>query len=91
MFSDRSMPGVGSALLTFLETSAKQMGYRELKLETRHINRRAVDFYEKMDMFVLIIMAHTLAEKRQSVSQRHCADCIYRTELMWQARSRQAG
>ena len=47
MFSDRSEPGVGSALLTFLETSAKQMGYRELKLETRHINRRAVDFYEK--------------------------------------------
>ncbi|ENN7015026.1 GNAT family N-acetyltransferase [Enterobacter ludwigii] len=47
MFSDRSMPGVGSALLTFLETSAKQMGYRELKLETRHINHRAVGFYEK--------------------------------------------
>lgn len=47
MFSDRSVPGVGSALLTFLETSAKQMGYRELKLETRHINRRAVNFYQK--------------------------------------------
>lgn len=47
MFSDRSEPGVGSALLTFLETSAKQMGYRELKLETRHINLRAVNFYEK--------------------------------------------
>lgn len=47
MFSDRSEPGVGSALLSFLETSAKQMGYRELKLETRHINLRAVNFYEK--------------------------------------------
>jgi len=47
MFSDRSEPGVGSALLTFLEASAKQMGYRELKLETRHINYRAVSFYER--------------------------------------------
>lgn len=47
MFSDRSLPGVGSALLIFLETYAKKMGYRELKLETRHINRRAVNFYEK--------------------------------------------
>lgn len=47
MFSDRSEPGVGNALLTFLESSANQMGYRELKLETRHINHRAVSFYEK--------------------------------------------
>ena len=47
MFSDRSVPGVGGALLTFLETSAKDMGYSELRLETRHINHRAVNFYEK--------------------------------------------
>ncbi|MBY4840287.1 GNAT family N-acetyltransferase [Pantoea sp. DY-5] len=47
MFSDRSEPGVGRALLTFLETSAKQMGYRELKLETRYINHRAISFYER--------------------------------------------
>lgn len=47
MFSDRSVPGVGRSLLTFLETSAKQMGYRELKLETRYINRRAISFYER--------------------------------------------
>ncbi|MFS7195388.1 GNAT family N-acetyltransferase [Rahnella inusitata] len=47
MFSDRSVPGVGGALLTFLETSAKDMGYSELRLETRYINHRAVNFYEK--------------------------------------------
>ncbi|MEA9393577.1 GNAT family N-acetyltransferase [Acerihabitans sp. TG2] len=47
MFSDRSVPGVGSALLTFLETSAKERGYIELRLETRQINHRAVNFYEK--------------------------------------------
>ncbi|HEI6704583.1 TPA: GNAT family N-acetyltransferase [Yersinia enterocolitica] len=47
MFSDRSEPGVGGALLTFLETSAKDMGYSELRLETRNINHRAVNFYEK--------------------------------------------
>ncbi|MGE9551448.1 GNAT family N-acetyltransferase [Erwinia amylovora] len=47
MFSDRSVPGVGKALLTFLEASAAEMGYCELRLETRHINHRAVNFYEK--------------------------------------------
>ncbi|HHS9768798.1 TPA: GNAT family N-acetyltransferase [Raoultella ornithinolytica] len=47
MFSDRSVPGVGRALLAFLETSTKEMGYSELRLGTRHINQRAVNFYEK--------------------------------------------
>lgn len=45
MFSDRSLPGIGRALLAFLETAAKTLGYRELWLETRHVNQRAVDFY----------------------------------------------
>ena len=53
MFSDRSVPGVGNALLTFLEDSAKEMGYIELRLETRHINHRAVNFYKK-NGFILI-------------------------------------
>ncbi|AUV53901.1 N-acetyltransferase [Raoultella planticola] len=47
MFSDRSEPGVGRALLRFLETSAREMGYSELWLETRLINHKAVRFYEK--------------------------------------------
>ncbi|KAB7893296.1 GNAT family N-acetyltransferase [Rouxiella sp. S1S-2] len=47
MFADRSSPGIGNALLTFLETSAKSMGYTELWLETRHVNHRAVNFYRK--------------------------------------------
>ncbi|MGK3142087.1 GNAT family N-acetyltransferase [Pantoea sp. C2G6] len=45
MFSDRSVPGTGRALLTFLEQAAKRMGYRELRLETRRVNPRAVAFY----------------------------------------------
>jgi ribosomal protein S18 acetylase RimI-like enzyme len=59
MFSDRSEPGVGHALLRFLETSAREMGYSELWLETRLINHKAVRFYEKMDMSVLKIMVPT--------------------------------
>lgn len=47
MFSDRSSPGIGTALLTFLETAARRMGYNELWLETRRVNHRAVNFYEK--------------------------------------------
>ena len=44
MFSDRSAPGVGKTLLNFLETSAKNMGYTEIWLETRHVNHKAVNF-----------------------------------------------
>ncbi|MBT0729274.1 GNAT family N-acetyltransferase [Rosenbergiella nectarea] len=47
MFSDRSIPGIGSALLAYLETRAKEMGYSQIWLETRHINLRAVNFYIK--------------------------------------------
>lgn len=47
MFSDRSSAGIGHALLTFLEASARSMGYNELWLETRHINHKAVNFYKK--------------------------------------------
>lgn len=53
MFSDRSAPGVGKALLSFLETSAKNMGYTEIWLETRHVNHKAVNFY-KNNGYVLI-------------------------------------
>lgn len=53
MFSDRSAPWVGKALLNFLETSAKNMGYTEIWLETRHVNHKAVNFY-KNNGYVLI-------------------------------------
>jgi GNAT superfamily N-acetyltransferase len=39
--------GVGHAVLAFLEDEARRLGYRELWLETRLINFRAVRFYEK--------------------------------------------
>lgn len=47
MFSNQSSLGIGYALLTFLENSAKTMGYNELWLETRRVNTRAVKFYRK--------------------------------------------
>lgn len=47
MYSDRSIPGIGNALLSFLEKSAKSLGYSEIWLETRLVNHRAVAFYEK--------------------------------------------
>jgi len=46
MYSDRSQAGIGNALLSFMETSARELGYAELWLETRQINRRAVRFYQ---------------------------------------------
>lgn len=49
MYSDRSVPGVGAALLAYLESRAKSMGYSEIRLSTRVVNQRAVAFYRRYD------------------------------------------
>ncbi|MBD8143150.1 GNAT family N-acetyltransferase [Pantoea agglomerans] len=47
MFSDRSSPAIGNALLIFLEKSALSMGYDQIWLATRSVNHKAVNFYQK--------------------------------------------
>lgn len=47
MFSSRAYPGTGTALLCWLEDAARALGYQQLWLETRKINTRAVQFYQK--------------------------------------------
>ncbi|MCH9406014.1 GNAT family N-acetyltransferase [Pantoea agglomerans] len=47
MFSDRSSPAIGNALLTFLEKFALSMGYDQIWLATRSVNHKAVNFYQK--------------------------------------------
>lgn len=47
MLARPGCPGVGRTVLAFLEDEARALGYRELWLETRLINARAVHFYEK--------------------------------------------
>ena len=47
MFAQPGSKGVGWAILQHLETLAFRDGYRELWLETRAVNRRAVRFYER--------------------------------------------
>ena len=39
--------GAGLALLVFLERRAAELGYRQVWLETRRVNLRAVAFYLK--------------------------------------------
>ena len=47
MYARPGHAGVGRAVLSFLEERARGFGYRELWLETRLVNTRAVRFYEK--------------------------------------------
>jgi ribosomal protein S18 acetylase RimI-like enzyme len=47
MYASPNHPGVGSAILRFLEEEAQRLGYHTLRLETRWKNARAVRFYEK--------------------------------------------
>jgi GNAT superfamily N-acetyltransferase len=46
MYARHGTSGVGSAVLRYLETEAAALGYQALWLETRLVNRRAMDFYE---------------------------------------------
>jgi GNAT superfamily N-acetyltransferase len=45
MYAREGSRGVGSAILAWLEDEARLLGYRVLRLETRVINSRAVNFY----------------------------------------------
>jgi GNAT superfamily N-acetyltransferase len=47
MYARPGTAGVGSALLAHLEQAARDFGYRQLWLETRRVNTRAVGFYER--------------------------------------------
>jgi GNAT superfamily N-acetyltransferase len=45
MYAREGSRGVGSAILAWLEAEARALGYRVLRLETRVVNGRAVNFY----------------------------------------------
>jgi len=47
MYASPGTTGVGSFVLSHLESEAKSLGYSQLWLETRLINERAVSFYER--------------------------------------------
>jgi ribosomal protein S18 acetylase RimI-like enzyme len=51
MYSRRSVPGVGSAVLRFLEVEARKLEYEVLRLETRVVNTNAVSFYERFGYY----------------------------------------
>jgi ribosomal protein S18 acetylase RimI-like enzyme len=46
MYARHGTSGVGSAVLRYLEGEAQALGYQAVWLETRLVNRRALDFYE---------------------------------------------
>ncbi|MFB9241516.1 GNAT family N-acetyltransferase [Massilia antarctica] len=47
MFARPGTNGVGAALLAHVEQAAQGLGYRQLWLETRKVNTRAVAFYAR--------------------------------------------
>ncbi len=47
MYAETQGAGIGQTLLQFLEQQARQLGYRELWLETRRVNHAALRFYRK--------------------------------------------
>jgi len=58
MYARESSRGVGSAILAWLEAEARALGYRALRLETRVVNHRAVDFYLKRGYARIVNFGH---------------------------------
>ncbi len=46
MYAKEKGRGIGTKILTYLEAKAQELGYTALRLETRLVNQRAVEFYE---------------------------------------------
>jgi RimJ/RimL family protein N-acetyltransferase len=46
MYSRKNGMGVGSKILSFLEQEAINLNYSTIRLETRKINKKAIQFYE---------------------------------------------
>lgn len=51
MYSRRTLPGIGSAILAVLENDGTTLGYTVLRLSTRVVNQRAMHFYERMGFY----------------------------------------
>lgn len=54
MYAKEKGIGVGTKVLSYLETKAQKMGYSVLRLETRLINQRAVSFYENSGYYRIL-------------------------------------
>lgn len=53
MYAAPDSQGLGARVLTELEWQAKKLGYRAVWLETRQVNKRAVNFYLKQGYRVI--------------------------------------
>lgn len=47
MYAKSKAKGIGTEILSYLEGQAKKLGYSKFWLETRLVNKRAIDFYER--------------------------------------------
>lgn len=45
MYAKEKGRGIGTKVLSYLEAKAQELGYTTLRLETRLVNQRAVEFY----------------------------------------------
>lgn len=54
MYAVPGSPGVGAAILSFLEEGARALGYRRMLLETRWANDRAVAFYRRHGYRIIV-------------------------------------
>ena len=47
VYAREKSKGIGSKIINFLETKARELGYKKIILETGIVNKKAVNFYKK--------------------------------------------
>ncbi|WP_199825316.1 GNAT family N-acetyltransferase [Gorillibacterium timonense] len=80
MYAQSKGNGVGTAILSYLETQAQHLGYSAIWLETRVVNKEAVFFYEKRGITEWKTMENIEIVKSVYVLKKFFLDSRKRTE-----------
>ena len=77
MYSRSGTVGVGSTILAFLEAEARNFGYKALWLETRIVNERAVNFYERRGYRQMPNFGKYVGNANAICFEKQLADAVY--------------
>jgi GNAT superfamily N-acetyltransferase len=77
MYSRPGTIGVGSAILAFLEAEARNFGYKALWLETRIVNERAVNFYERRGYRQISNFGKYVGNAKAICFEKQLADAVH--------------
>ena len=91
MYSRRTAPGIGAAVLAHLEAQARQLGYAALRLETRAVNARAVGFYERLGYVRIANFGKYVGRPEAMCFEKRLASVAWQPVGLWESERKDRG